>query len=81
MKLKELITNSDGRLSTTSTIQMMASVGLTVGFLLSIWLDKSISGEIAYALCALAGWTGTSKGIVGYKRDKEIKHTQGGDDV
>lgn len=70
MKINELFTNDNGRLSTTNTIQMMSAITLCIGFFVSLLLDRSISGELAITIASMATLTATSKGFF-TKRDKE----------
>ena len=73
MSLKELFTNDNGRLSTTNTIQMMSAITLCGGFIVSLFLDRSVSGELAIVIAGMATLTATSKGFVGMKiKDSSI---------
>jgi len=71
MELKQLFTNDDGRLSTTNTIQMMSAITLCISLFVSLFLDRSVTGELAIAVAGMATLTATSKGFVALKRSKE----------
>jgi len=70
MKIKELFTNDNGRLSTTNTIQMMSAITLCIGFLVALLLDRSAVTELGFTIAAMATATATSKGFMA-KRNKE----------
>lgn len=69
MKLKELITNDDGRMSTTSFIQILSALTLCLGFILALFTDKSIAGELGITIAAMATLTASSKGFATIKRE------------
>lgn len=64
MKAKELITNRDGRLSTTGFIQFIGFIVLAITLLYAVYLDRDASSEF-YTIFAMycAGLT-VSKGAV-----------------
>lgn len=70
MKIKELFTNADGQLSTTNTIQMISALTLCLSVLVSLFLDRSVTGELALAVSGMATLTATSKGFF-TSRDKK----------
>lgn len=71
MKINELFTNDNGRLSTTNTIQMISAITLCVGFFIALWLDRAIAAELGFTIAGMATLTATSKGFVAMKRDRE----------
>jgi len=64
MKLKQLFTNDNDRLSTTNTIQMMSAISLCIGFFIALWLDRAIVAELGFIIASMATLTATSKGII-----------------
>lgn len=74
MKIKELISNADGRLSTTATIQFLGFLVLAVILLISVLLARD-SAEAFYNTFAIyCGGLTVSKGAVGaYKASQESK--------
>lgn len=75
MKINELFTNDDGRLSTTNTIQMMSAITLCVGFFVAMLFDLTVPSELAFIIAGMATLTATSKGFVAMKRDKDHEQT------
>jgi len=71
MKLKQLFTNDNDRLSTTNTIQMMSAISLCIGFFIALWLDRAIVAELGFIIASMATLTATSKGIITIKKEKE----------
>lgn len=67
MKLKQLFTNDNDRLSTTNTIQMMSAITLCIGFFIALWLDRSIAAELGFIIAGMATLTATSKGLISSK--------------
>lgn len=68
MKLNELFTNDDGRLSTTNTIQMMSAITLCVGFFIALVFDKSVVSELGFIIAGMATLTATSKGFISNRK-------------
>lgn len=75
MKINELFTNDNGRLSTTNTIQMISAISLCLGFFIALWLDRAIVAELGFTIAGMATLTATSKGFVAMKRDKDYEQT------
>ena len=71
MKINELFTNDNGRLSTTNTIQMMSAITLCIGFFIALWFDRAIAAELGITIAGMATLTATSKGFVAMKREKD----------
>lgn len=69
-RLSQLVTNENGDLSTTNTIQMMSAITLCIGLFVSLFLDRSVTGELAIAVAGMATLTATSKGYF-TKKDKK----------
>lgn len=70
----ELITNADGRLSTTGFIQFAGFVVLAVVLLWSVWLDRSATADLYAWFAAYCGGLTVSKGAVSAYRAKGGKH-------
>ncbi|WP_077927674.1 DUF2644 domain-containing protein [Wohlfahrtiimonas populi] len=68
MNINELFTNDSGRLSTTNTMQMMSAITLCISLFVSLFLDRSVTGELAIAVAGMETLTATSKGFVSIKK-------------
>lgn len=68
MKINELFTNDNGRLSTTNTIQMMSAITLCIGFFVAMLFDLTVPSELAFIIAGMATLTATSKGFVAMRR-------------
>lgn len=75
MTIKELISNADGRLSTTATIQFLGFLVLAGILLISVLLERPSSGEFYITFAAYCGGLTVSKGAVSAYKSKH-----GGDD-
>ncbi|QOF67328.1 DUF2644 domain-containing protein [Actinobacillus sp. GY-402] len=64
MKLKDLVSNSDGRLSTTGTIQFLTFLGLLGVLIYSTWLDRAYVPELYSTLALFGGGLVVTKGAV-----------------
>ncbi|OYQ90433.1 hypothetical protein B9T10_03685 [Wohlfahrtiimonas chitiniclastica] len=71
MKVNELFTNDNGRLSTTNTIQMMSAITLCGGFFAAMFFDLHVPSELAFIIASMATLTATSKGLVTMRKDKD----------
>lgn len=68
MAIKDLITNADGRLSTTSTIQFFGFVAAVGVMLYSVYMDKSYVPELfSTFLFACVGTTATKGAVTAYR--------------
>lgn len=61
----QLITNADGRLSTTGTIQFFGFIILSGVLFYSVWLDRFYVPELFTAFAVYCGGMVVSKGAVG----------------
>ncbi len=69
--MKQLITNSDNRLSTTATIQFFGFLSLIGVLFYSVWLDRSYVPELFTTMAIYCGGLVVSKGAVAaYKSNK-----------
>ena len=68
MKIKELFINADNKLSTTNTIQMMSAITLCISLFVSLFLDRSVTGELAIPVAGMATLTATSKGFISNRK-------------
>lgn len=64
MALKELVSNADGRLSTTSTIQFFGFVAATGVMLYSVYMDKPYVPELFSTFLFACVGTAATKGAV-----------------
>lgn len=64
MKLKDLVSNRDGRLSTTGTIQFLTFLGLLGVLIYSTWLDRAYVPELYSTLALFGGGLVVTKGAV-----------------
>ena len=76
IKAYELVSNADGRLSTTATIQVAGFVVLSFVLLIAVMLDRESASELYIAYAAYCGGLTMSKGAVTayrarYDNDKE----------
>ncbi|MBS9777173.1 MAG: DUF2644 domain-containing protein [Gammaproteobacteria bacterium] len=76
MKAKELITNQDGRLSTTSTIQILGFLVLAGTLLYSVYKGNSDTSTLYLYFAAYCGGSATSKGFVSAYKNKHT-NTEG----
>ena len=67
-RLSQLVTNENGDLSTTNTIQMMSAITLCISLFVSLFLDRSVTGELAIAVAGMATLTATSKGFISNRK-------------
>ncbi len=70
MELNELVTNKDGRLSTTATVQLLAFLSVVAALFLAIMLDRNYVPEIIYAVTAFGVGTAGTKGAVSVLQGK-----------
>ena len=64
IKAYELVSNADGRLSTTATIQFAGFVVLSMVLLLAVALDRDSASELFIAYAAYCGGPTRSTGAV-----------------
>lgn len=62
--MKQLITNSDGRLSTTGTIQFFGFIAMTGVLAYSVYLDRSYVPELFTTFALFCGGLVATKGAV-----------------
>ena len=70
-RLSQLVTNENGDLSTTNTIQMMSAITLCIGFFVAMLFDLTVPSELAFIIAGMATLTATSKGYFSNKEKKE----------
>ncbi|WP_439258291.1 DUF2644 domain-containing protein [Lonepinella sp. BR2271] len=63
MAMKELITNADGRLSTTATIQFFGFVAAVGVMLYSVYMDKAYVPELFSTFLFACVGTAATKGV------------------
>lgn len=63
MALKELVSNADGRLSTTSTIQFFGFVAATGVMIYSVYMDKPYVPELFSTFLFACVGTAATKGV------------------
>ncbi|MBE2895471.1 DUF2644 domain-containing protein [Pasteurellaceae bacterium HPA106] len=74
MKLTQLITNADGRTSTTGFIQVFSWIVLTAAFLYGVWADKSyVSDWFWYYAAVCVFGSPASKGVVTMLKERTTK--------
>lgn len=66
-KISELFKNCKGEFSTTATTQMLSVICLNAAVITALVLDRQVVAELAFAVVALSGWAGSSKGFIDYK--------------
>lgn len=71
----ELVTNADGRLSTTATVQMVGFVVLAAVLLLSVLYNRESAADLYMWFAAYCGGLTISKGIV-TTRQAEQRHRE-----
>lgn len=72
MALKDLISNHDGRLSTTSTIQFFGFVAAVGVMIYSVYMDKSYVPELfSTFLFACVGTAATKGAVSAFKNYKD----------
>lgn len=64
MKLKELFTNHDGRISTTGTIQFLTFLGLIGTMFYCVYLDRSYVPDLFSTLALFGMGSAATKGAV-----------------
>lgn len=64
MKILELITNQDGKLSTTATIQFIGAVVMCVVLLYSVYLNRSNVTDLFTVFAFYSAGGSATKGIV-----------------
>ncbi|MGR6980827.1 DUF2644 domain-containing protein [Testudinibacter sp. P27/CKL/0425] len=70
MKLSDLITNTDQRLSTTGTIQFLGFVAMTAILLYCVYLDRSYVPELFTTFALFCGGLVATKGAVSAYRER-----------
>lgn len=74
MKLTQLVTNADGRTSTTGFIQVFSWIVLTGAFLYGVWADKSyVSDWFWYYAAVCVFGSPASKGVVTMLKERTSK--------
>lgn len=74
MKLTELITNDNGRLSTTAFIQFFGSILMSIVLCYCVYLDRSYTPELFMTFALFCGGQVATKGFanaIGNKGDKQ----------
>ncbi|PWD83878.1 hypothetical protein DC080_07455 [Ignatzschineria cameli] len=72
--LREIMSNDDGRYSTTNFIQVISIIVLTIGFLYAVITQNAIASEIALFLAGIAVATPASKGWITHRRGENNEH-------
>lgn len=70
MKIKELITNADNRLSTTGTIQFLTFIVLSAVLTYATYLDRHYVPDLAAVLAWFGGGLVATKGAVTAYRER-----------
>ncbi|QOF68313.1 DUF2644 domain-containing protein [Actinobacillus sp. GY-402] len=71
MALKDLISNADGRLSTTTTVQFLTFLTLAGTLIYSVYLDRAYVPDLFLYLAGYGGGLVATKGAVNaYKAAK-----------
>ncbi len=68
--MKQLITNQDGRLSTTSTIQFGGFVAMSAVLIVSVWLDRPYVPDLFSTFALFCGGLVVTKGAVTAYRER-----------
>ncbi|HDR0995735.1 TPA: DUF2644 domain-containing protein [Pasteurella multocida] len=76
MKLKELITNDNGRLSTTAFIQFFGALLMAIILAYSVYLDRSNVGELFMTFAMFCGGGAATKGFANAMRGHERNERQ-----
>ena len=63
MALKELITNNDGRLSTTAFIQFFGALLMAGILVYAVWLDRAYVGELFTTFAIFCAGGAATKGF------------------
>ena len=63
MTLKELITNDNGRLSTTAFIQFFGAVLMAGILIYAVWLDRAYVGELFTTFAIFCGGGAATNGF------------------
>jgi|LSQX01.1.fsa_nt_gb hypothetical protein len=72
-RLAELVTNTDGRLSTTTSIQFFGAVLLSVVMLYSVFMDRSYVSELFAIFAFFCGGGAATKGAVTVMKDRGVE--------
>ena len=75
MGMKELITNNDGRLSTTAFIQFFGALLMAGVLVYTVWLDRSYVGELFTTVAIFCGGGAATKG---FANAMQSRNGQGG---
>ncbi len=70
MKLSDLITNTDNRLSTTGTIQFLGFLAMTAVLVYSVYLDRTYVPELFSIFALFCGGLVATKGAVSALRER-----------
>ena len=76
MGMKELITNNDGRLSTTAFIQFFGALLMAGVLVYTVWLDRSYVGELFTNI--LLFFCGGGAATKGFANAMQSRNSQGG---
>lgn len=76
----ELVTNADGRLSTTATVQMVGFIVLAAVLLVSVLYNRESASELYMWFAAYCGGLTVSKGIVTTRQTTRRHYREGGDE-
>lgn len=74
----ELVSNADGRLSTTATVQMAGFLVLAIMLLASVMANRESAADLYMWFAAYCGGLTVSKGIV---TTRQTRHFKGEEDV
>ncbi|WP_311515286.1 DUF2644 domain-containing protein [Oligella urethralis] len=69
-RLNELVTNHDGRLSTTTSIQFFGAALMAMVLIYSVWMDRSYVAELFGIFALFCGGGAATKGAVTVMRRK-----------
>ncbi|HHE3594959.1 TPA: DUF2644 domain-containing protein [Pasteurella multocida] len=76
MELKELITNDNGRLSTTAFIQFFGALLMAIILAYSVYLDRSNVSELFMTFAMFCGGGAATKGFANAMRGRERNERQ-----
>ncbi|AWX14259.1 hypothetical protein CEP49_06695 [Mergibacter septicus] len=75
MKLSELYTNEDGRLSTTTSIQLFGAILMAGILVYSVWLNRPYTPELFSTFALFCAGSVATKGAVSmYSRRQNIQN-------
>lgn len=75
--MKQLITNRDGRLSTTAFVQFFGFIVLAATLIYSVYLDRDSTPELYWAFAAYCGGLTATKGaVMAYKHNRKTNESE-----